>query len=45
VCLECDRETKELFVANCEDNKDTQKWIFEKPDLAVLANWEKHGPK
>jgi len=45
VCLECDTTTKELFVAECDDKKDSQKWTFEKPDLKALANWDNVGPK
>ncbi|XP_047493616.1 putative polypeptide N-acetylgalactosaminyltransferase 10 isoform X2 [Penaeus chinensis] len=43
-CLDCNPGNKELFVAMCDPNRDTQKWSFEKYDAQRLAKWDQAGP-
>lgn len=43
-CLDSNPGNKELFVAMCDPNRDTQKWSFEKYDAQRLAKWDQAGP-
>ena len=34
MCLDCDAESKEVFLNPCDEDSDNQKWTFEKVDEA-----------
>lgn len=42
-CLDCDPARKELFVASCNDDSETQRWIFEKFNETALLRWNSAG--
>lgn len=39
-CLDCNLETKELFVTKCDKSSKTQRWKIEKINEKQLANWD-----
>ncbi|XP_067943825.1 putative polypeptide N-acetylgalactosaminyltransferase 10 [Watersipora subatra] len=36
-CVDCNRETKELYMSHCDESISTQKWLFTKMDNAAVA--------
>ncbi|KAK4322014.1 hypothetical protein Pmani_007216 [Petrolisthes manimaculis] len=43
-CLDSNPGNKEIFVATCDPQKETQRWRFEHVDTERLANWDRAGP-
>lgn len=42
-CLDCDPGRKELYVAACNDQSPTQRWVIERFNQTALNNWANAG--
>lgn len=42
-CLDIDLRMKELFIAECSIEKNTQKWNWGMIDVQMLTNWKNSG--
>ncbi|CAL1272726.1 unnamed protein product [Larinioides sclopetarius] len=38
-CLDCDSESREIFMNPCDQNRETQKWSFEMVNFTANQNW------
>lgn len=43
-CLDCDPETKTLFVNPCDVNNENMKWEFSNVNLEALKDFDNIGP-
>jgi inorganic pyrophosphatase len=45
VCLDCNPETRDLFVDRCDKTNKNQKWEWGFVNQTMMNDWEKSGAK